>query len=83
MVSCGTGVDYNGGALPAWNSATITIQTGLTTDMVDNFLIYQATNYTHSGAKTWNLAGTNQAASATSAAAHTKLESEGKTITVN
>lgn len=81
LAGLGTGITYGGGAVPAWGTG-ITVQAGMTTSAVDNFIIAFAA-VAPSVAKTLNLAGTNQARSAASDAAKATLEGKGWTVTTN
>ena len=76
------GITYGGGATKAWNISQ-TIQAGWTSAMVDAwFNAYRLTAPTVT-AKTLNLAGTNQAPTAASAAARTTITGKGFLIIIN
>lgn len=81
IIGCGI-IPYNGGALPAWGSVTITLQTGLTTSQVDDFLNTWALT-AGEGVKTVDLAGTNEPRSEDSDDAVATLTVLGKTIITN
>jgi hypothetical protein len=85
LVAIGTGIDYNYETPPAWGTVTITIQTALTTSMVDNFLINWAP-VAGTGTKTVNLTGTNQPRTSDDPdviSAIAILATKGKTVLTN
>ena len=76
------GVKYGGGATKAWNISQ-SIQAGWTSTMVDAWFNAYALTAPTVTAKTLNLAGTNQAPTAASAAARTTITGKGFLIIIN
>ncbi len=82
IVNCGASITYGGGAVPVWATVTLTVQTGISTALLDAFLISWA-GTAGMGIKTIDLAGTNQPRSIASNAAVITLTGLGKTIITN